>query len=247
MLRHRDSGETDRVLRVLSDRYGMFDVVARGLRRAASRRAGHLEPLTRVDLLLAHGRTYDVVTQAQARAVYRSLRESLELLALAGQAVDLVCALLPERQESAGVYRRLVWLLEQLDAASGGGRVALLFFVVGVLREVGFGIEAGRCVRCGRDLAADQDLVLSAAAGGAVCRVCAHDAGAVRMLDADATAVLRAVARGDWPAARRTAAEADLRTPLAAALDHAQYHSDQVLYARGFAAAVERLGERVVS
>jgi len=64
-LRHSDWGEADRLLVIYSPQLGKSRVVAKGVRRLRSRKAGHLEPFTRVNLLLARGRDLLLVTQAE--------------------------------------------------------------------------------------------------------------------------------------------------------------------------------------
>src|SRR3990172_13347205 len=77
ILRRQDLGETDRLLTLFSPAQGKLRVVAKGVRRPGSRKAGHLEPFSRVDLLLARGRELDVITQAEAVSLYPHLREDL--------------------------------------------------------------------------------------------------------------------------------------------------------------------------
>ena len=52
ILQHSDWGEADRLLRIFSREQGKLKIVAKGARRIRSRKAGHLEPVTRVSLLL---------------------------------------------------------------------------------------------------------------------------------------------------------------------------------------------------
>lgn len=65
VLKRRDQGEADRVLTVFTPNMGKRTVMARGVRKTASRKAGHLEPFTYTALLMAQGKTWDVVTQAE--------------------------------------------------------------------------------------------------------------------------------------------------------------------------------------
>jgi len=61
VLRSMDLGEADRVLTVLTPRLGKLRVIAKGIRRPRSRLGGGLEPFSDVHLVLAVGRTFDVV------------------------------------------------------------------------------------------------------------------------------------------------------------------------------------------
>ncbi|MGH2464089.1 MAG: DNA repair protein RecO, partial [Candidatus Limnocylindrales bacterium] len=58
-----DLGEADRVLTLITPLEGKVKVIAKGVRRPTSRLGGSVEPFAELRLQLAHGRTFDVVTQ----------------------------------------------------------------------------------------------------------------------------------------------------------------------------------------
>ena len=90
VLRHSDWGEADRMLVIFSPFQGKTRVVAKGARRLRSRKAGHLEPFTRVSLLLARGRDLWIVTQAETIEAYLPLRENLVLTSQAAYVIELL-------------------------------------------------------------------------------------------------------------------------------------------------------------
>ncbi|MBI4630353.1 MAG: DNA repair protein RecO [Chloroflexi bacterium] len=77
VLRRKDFGEADRILTLFTPELGKIRAVAKGIRKPASRKAGHLELYTRSRLLVAKGRDMDIVTQAETVESYRPLREDL--------------------------------------------------------------------------------------------------------------------------------------------------------------------------
>jgi len=68
VLRHSDWGEADRLLSLYSREQGKLRAVAKGVRKVRSRKAGHLEPFTRVSLLLARGIHPKVVSERLGHA-----------------------------------------------------------------------------------------------------------------------------------------------------------------------------------
>ncbi len=64
VLRRQDLGEADRIVTIFTPGYGKLRAVAKGVRKPSSRKAGHLEPLARSNLLIAKGRELDIITQA---------------------------------------------------------------------------------------------------------------------------------------------------------------------------------------
>ena len=80
VLRQASLGEADLLLSLLTPDQGKLRAVARGARRVTSRLVGHLEPLTRVNLAVARGRTRDVITQAQGLESFAALKGDLEAI-----------------------------------------------------------------------------------------------------------------------------------------------------------------------
>ena len=83
VLRHVEVGEADRILTFYTLEYGKVQAIAKGIRKMKSRKAGHLEPFSRVELMLAKGRNLDVISQAEAQNTYENLRSDLKLIAYA--------------------------------------------------------------------------------------------------------------------------------------------------------------------
>ena len=80
VLRRKDIGEADRILTLFTPQLGKVRVVAKGIRKPRSRKAGHLELFTRAKLLLATGRDLDIITQAEGLDAYpRDRRESARI------------------------------------------------------------------------------------------------------------------------------------------------------------------------
>ena len=50
VLRHVEVGEADRILTLYTLEYGKVQAIAKGVRKLRSRKAGHLEPFSRVEL-----------------------------------------------------------------------------------------------------------------------------------------------------------------------------------------------------
>ena len=170
VLRRQDLGEADRLIAVYTPELGKLRVVAKGVRRPRSRKAGHLEPFTRVQLLLARGRELDIVTQAEAIDVYPSLRTDLIRMGHAAYAVELLDRVTVEAAENEDLYRLLVHTLERLSLGADPA-VASRFYELRVLDLVGYRPELFRCLNCGTEIR-PEDQYFSASSGGVVCPSC---------------------------------------------------------------------------
>lgn len=115
VLKRKNVGEADRIITVFTREYGKLRVIAKGIRRITSRRAPHLEVFSHVALMLHHGKTLDIVTEADLLDGFRELRKDLSLVNAAYHLSELVDLLLPERQEHRDVYVLLLGEMDSLD------------------------------------------------------------------------------------------------------------------------------------
>ena len=149
---------------------------------------------------MSHGRTLDVVTEAQTVRSFRGLREDLTLMSKAVYLAELADAFLAEREASHDMFRLLMDCLDALESSAEPSRL-LPWFEVRVLGLSGFGPELRECVEC-RLLLGPGDYVFSSDMGGAVCDGCrALSVGAVLPLSVGANKVLRYYERRDMGAA----------------------------------------------
>jgi len=199
VLRRGDLGEADRILTVYSPDYGKLRLIAKGIRRPRSRKAGHLEPFTRVELLLAKGRDLDVITQASAVDLYPRLRDDLARLGHAAYAIELLDRMTVEEGESRGPYRLLVDTLERLTEADEPAPV-VRYYELRLLDLLGYRPELFRCLGCGAEIR-PVDQYFSAQAGGVLCPTCGPTRHDARRISLGALKVLRHFQRSGYEAA----------------------------------------------
>ena len=239
ILRRRNLGEADSILTVFSGSEGKFEAIARGVRKARSKMRGHLEPLTRSRVLVAHGRNLDVFTQAETVDSYRRLRENLEASAEALYCLELVDRFTEEREPLPELYALLVTALDLLQ--EGAGPAVTRHFELRLLALLGYEPHVDGCVLCGERLP-EEEALLSPAAGGLACRQCRPQAAGGRIVSVPVIKLLR-FARRSTPADFAAVTippevEQQLRT---AAAELVRYHLDRDPNARRFVEGVSAL------
>ncbi len=115
ILKRRDFGEADRILTVFTLQKGKISVLAKGVRRITSRRAGNVELLNRVSMYLYQGKGLPILTEAQSLDTYQELKEDLTLSTYAYHILELVDKLTAENQESPLIYENLIQVLRRLE------------------------------------------------------------------------------------------------------------------------------------
>ncbi len=243
VLRRADLGEADRILTVYSPDHGKLRLVAKGVRRVRSRKAGHLEPFTRVELMLARGRDLDVVTQAQAIDLYPRLRDDLARLGHAAYAVELLDRFTVEEGESRSLYRLLVETLERLAAGARQPASIVRYYELRLLDLVGYRPELFRCLGCGSEVR-PQDQYFSARVGGVVCPVCGPSRKDVQPVSLAALKVLRHYQRHGFEAATAPGLRPEVHAELERLMEgYVSYLLERKMNVPAFLRRIRRLDE----
>lgn len=216
VLRRRRLGEADRIVSLLTPARGKVDAVAKGALRPRSKLAGHLEPGTHVEVVLAHGRTLDVVTQAQTIDAYPETRGDLDRLGIALYLVEVTDRLTIDHTDPAA-YELLLAALVRLNRGDGVHLLARAF-EMDLLAEAGFRPQWDACAACATPIEAP-NIAWSPLAGGVLCSNCRARYPEADPLDVTTLKVLRAIQRGPYEEAARIR----LTPALAASLERVMH------------------------
>jgi DNA repair protein RecO (recombination protein O) len=196
VLRKVDYGEADRIFTLLTRERGKVPAIAKSVRKAKSRMAGQLDVFAHGRMMLAEGRSMDVVTQFQRLTETNTLGSDLRRAAVASVVVEVADKIMEERHAAPEMFTLVVDALRHLSQADTLASMELADFLVRVLAELGYIPEVGRCARCGGALG-EAGLSFSALAGGVVCQDCGHHDGAGRAVSARTVKILRVLVAGD--------------------------------------------------
>ena len=239
VLRHRRFGDADRIVTLLTPDRGKIDAVAKGVLRPRSKLAGHLEPAMHVELVLAHGRNLDIVTQAQTVDGFRGLHDDLDRLSTAMYLTELTDRLTVEHAEARGVYALLRASLARL-ARGDGLHLVTRSFELELLAITGFRPEWHSCVACGGEVE-ERSVSWSATAGGVLCGRCRPAHPEARPIDGTTLKVLRAFQAGPYDQAARIRLSPQLATTIERVMhDLTQTVAERELTGQRFVTAARR-------
>lgn len=201
VIRHRDWGEADRMLTLFTREMGKLSAVAKGVRKPRSRKAGHLEPFMRSSLLLARGRSFFVLTQAESIAPYIALRDDLVLVGYASYIAELLDRFTYDEEENSALYRLLSNSLTRLNRGDNPETV-VRYFEIRLLDHTGFRPQLFNCAQ-GEEQIQPEDQFFSAAQGGALCPKCGVTASDAKPISMQALKYLRHFQRSSYKDASR--------------------------------------------
>jgi DNA repair protein RecO (recombination protein O) len=218
VLRHNDWGEADRILGLYTLEMGKLRALAKGVRKLRSRKAGHLEPFTRVNLLLARGRDMPLITQAETVDPYLPLHEDLSGATYASYVVELLDRFTYEEGENRDLYRLLVETLSRLCKLKERDLV-LRYYEIRLLDLVGFRPRLFQCVRCGAEIR-PEDQYFSALLGGELCPRCGSQTEGAQPISMNALKYLRHYQRSSFGEAGRARLNPALNQELETIMQH---------------------------
>lgn len=211
VLRVSPYGESDAVVKLLTERRGIVSAIGKRAKRRMV-----LEPFhtLRVSLAKGGGELYSLRAAEVGRARIGLLSRA-EALDAAGVCTRWTRSLCPEHTEEKVVFAALERALDMLDVGAAVAPLETAFGLV-LLESLGFALELDGCARCGRPRPRGKAALLAGRHGGVVCAACragseagyTEIAGAVLDLAADDPWALR-----DGGLAPIVAAAVEARTP----------------------------------
>ena len=202
VLRHSDYGEADRLLTLFTRQSGKMRAIAKGARKIASRKAGHIEPFTHVKLQLAKGKDMFLITQADTVDAYLPLRDDLILTSQASYVLELLDRFSYEDgAEHPATFRLLTETLSRL-ASKADAWTTLRYYEIRLLDHVGFRPQLFECANCGSELKAE-DQFFSFSAGGVICPRCGRGLPNLHDISVEALKYLRHFQRSSYAEATR--------------------------------------------
>jgi len=230
VLKRMDFGEADRLLTLYTPELGKIRVVAKGVRKPTSRKAGHLELFMRSGLLLARGRNLDIVTQAETLDPFLPLRTDLWRVSHACYA---------EGEENYPLYNLLVealgWICEETDLDR-----ATRFYELRLLGYVGFRPQLFSCAACQEEI---KPMVnhFSPERGGVLCPRCGPNQLGAETISLNALKVLRFFQTREYSTCRQVSISSGVHREAERAMYcYIVYHLERQLKSTAFLELLRR-------
>ena len=137
VLARRNYGEADRILSLFSQNHGRITVIAKGIRKPASRKRGHLEVFSRIKFQAVRGKSLDLLTEAETIENYSLVRKNLTKTSLAYFFLEVIGRTTREGEPHPELFALLVNYFENLGLTE---KLKTLRndFVIAVLVILGF-------------------------------------------------------------------------------------------------------------
>ncbi len=198
VLRTQRLGEADRIVTLLTKQHGQLRAVAKGVRKTTSRLGARVEPFSHVDLLLASGKSLEIISQVESINTYGAQLASDYPKWTAGQAMLETAEKLTSETNEPALQQYLLLLggLRSLVTAEHDPGLILDAFILRSLAIAGYAPSFADCAHCGEP---GPHRAFSPSAGGMVCNSCRPIGSASPR--PETVALMAALLSGDWETA----------------------------------------------
>lgn len=240
IISHTDYGEADRFLVLFTREMGKLRALAKGVRKAHSRKAGHLEPFTCSTLMLARGASFWIVSQAESVNAFLPIRSDLTRTAQAAYLLELLERFSSEEEENPQLYRLAKESLERI-ADEADTFYAIRHYEMRFLDLVGYKPELFQCVQCRQQIQAE-DQFFSSLQGGVLCPRCGTMVNAAEPISMLTLKYLRHFQRSSYAEYKRAALSTAQRNEVEKFMQHyLTYLAERRLNSPRFLHQVRRL------
>lgn len=171
-----DIGETDRLYGIYTLEAGKIRVRAIGVKKPNAKLAGSLEPLTQSEIFMARGRGRGNITGAIAINNFLEIKSDISAIQKVFYTFGIFNRLITDEEKDENLFRLILKYLETINELSHREKdikmdIVTSGFLVRLLENMGYKIEAEKCVKCGERLKPDGNF-FSAERGGILCGTC---------------------------------------------------------------------------
>lgn len=145
ILKRRNYGEADKIITVFSKEHGKLILMAKGIRRIHSRRAGVLELFNEVSLMVVKAKGMDIAAEASIINSYLNFSKDYLKTQVAYQLIELIEKLTPENQPNEELYELIGKAFEYIKSTDIDKQKldkVLIRFETRILEILGFGVPS---------------------------------------------------------------------------------------------------------
>jgi DNA repair protein RecO (recombination protein O) len=181
IIKRRDYQENDRLFYVYTREYGKIELVAKGTKKITSKLNAYLEPFYLVNLMIAKGKFFDKLANANVIKCYENLRNDKDLIGffIINYLTEIIDALIVGQTPQSKKYDLLLELLDILneeikkDILHKKELLLMLtnIYALKLLNYLGYRPEIQRCLICHKAILLTKN-IFDFSRGGVICEDC---------------------------------------------------------------------------
>ncbi len=196
VLNKRDFRETSIIADFYTRDFGKLRGLLKGIRTEPAKFASNLEPFSLNEIIFYRKRnsSLHLVTQADKRNNFDSIRQSIVKVGMASLTMELLGAIMAQEDKNEEVFDLSLTCLTELQATNNPDKV-MTIFKIKMLALSGFKPHFDSCVSCGNKILGQSKFSL--ALGGLLCAGCYQKDPASRSIFRGTVASILHIERND--------------------------------------------------
>jgi len=177
IIRRNDWRENDSRVVLYTRKFGKLSLVARGAKKLRSKIAGHIEPISLVDIMILKGRAYDYLGSAIVKKAYLNIKSDLNALYFVGAALALFDSQVKEEAVDDELFNFFISWLDTVDdllispLTKDDGELLYNYFAVRLFSILGYRPELYHCLECHKKIEPGANY-FNLRQGGLICADC---------------------------------------------------------------------------
>lgn len=168
-------GESHKVLKIFTDKFGLIKVVANGIRKTSSKYSGSLELMNIVSILARKSKSSDLFTVRELELItsYHRLRDNYGVISSLYYISEFIGKFFENDSPSIEIYNELSDFLLSLEKHTNNINELRWAFLLKNLKILGYIPELDYCSQCGKKLD-KKNIYISGRDGWIFCVDCAE-------------------------------------------------------------------------
>lgn len=191
ILVREDHGESDRLLTLLTDRFGKIKATARGEKKLLSKLRAGLNLFNWSEIELVSGRGYPIITSAKIQSPFINIGQDWKKFLVAQKMMQEIDALMPWQMPDENVWLLSLGALHALNQMNRHYQRLYYYFLWTLLSSLGYQIDLSYCARC-REKLAGNCLI---APDGIICAKCGFQEDHQEEISLNTIKILRLIAQ----------------------------------------------------
>ncbi len=171
VIRTRDYGETNKIVTLFTERYGIISGVARGAKKPKSRMAAVTQPFIYGVFLMRVSTGLGTIQQAEVINSMRKIREDIIKTAYATYICELIAKILNEKEPYRPLYQEFLASLEKMADEELSPEIVAMMLEMKLYRIGGFAPVLHECINGHVD---EPIVAFSVSEGGVLCKQCQY-------------------------------------------------------------------------
>lgn len=200
IFKKEDRSESDRVFSVFTKDFGRTEIIAKAIRKIASKLKGNIGIFSLSEIEFIQGKNYKTLTDAALINAFKDIFEDPDKTKIIYEIGDVLNNFIKGQEKDENTFNLLDEVFYKLDNCKPKNAVCKLIyycFIWNFLSLQGYRHEVNVCAACHQNIN-PYNIYFSNKEGGIICKKCSGLDSKAQKINSDIVKLLRIILKKDW-------------------------------------------------